>query len=225
MTQKIGRGRAGVDADDAAHAIACSNSEASRSREPLAVEAPAHRLAAGARQARGELRVAAQPEQRLRARVRVVGRDQQPVLAVADQLGDPGDVGGHDRQPAGHRLDEDVGDPVAVTVVEHAAGKAERLGFAIGAVKVGLPERSGEANPGLESAGRDQAPDLRRVLSVLAGDRRLELDPPPGEQSAGLDHHVEPLLRDQPSDPEHAQRAVRALALGRLHRGAARSRS
>ena len=52
--------------------------------------------------------VSSELDQGLRKRVHVLGPDQSAALAVGDDGGDPADRGRDDRQPEGHRLDDDA---------------------------------------------------------------------------------------------------------------------
>ena len=58
----------------------------------------------------------------------VVGRGEQAVVAVADEILDPAHRRRHHRQPAGHRLGQHVGHAVAIAVGRDARGQGEHLG-------------------------------------------------------------------------------------------------
>src|SRR6266581_576562 len=58
----------------------------------------------------------------------VARRGQQPVDTVAHHLGHAVDAGAHHRQPTGHRLQQHVGDAVAVAVGGDERGEGEHVG-------------------------------------------------------------------------------------------------
>ncbi len=228
MTQKTGRGRTRARAGRTLCAAAVTPTDAEQvghlAREQVAVEALAHRRPRGGRQTSGELVVAFEPEQRRGDRLGVVGRHEQAVAPVLDQLRDSGDRRADARHAAGHRLDEHVRDPVAVTAVDDPAREADGIRPPVGLEQLGLRLRAREHDAPGEAALGDPAPDLAAVVAVLADDRRLERDAAPLEQRARFDEDVEALLLDQPPDPEQPQAPV-ARTLGRRSaRASARSR-
>jgi hypothetical protein len=134
--------------------------------------------------------------------VRVIGRHEQSVLALPDELRYADDAGAHDRQASAHRLDQDYGKPVAVAVSRDPGGDRHR-----GAMRVRVAHLVGAA----------RAPEIHAVLHAQRRGKLSEL----GQQGAVADHlhrerlaiggrqrtclheRVNALLRNQPCYGEH----------------------
>ncbi len=135
----------------------------------------------------------------------VLGRHQQAVLAVAQHLGDAGGAGRHHRRAAGHRLEQHVGDAVAVAVREHPAGQGEDRGPPVELRQLLLRAEAPDVHPLAEV----QLVDQRRQLG-LEGSLAVDLAAHPsavgGQPGAGADQQVEALLARQPADRQDQRR-------------------
>ena len=156
---------------------------------------------------RRERRVAVQAQQRVGERLGVLGLDEQAVDLVLDELGDAGHRAGDHGRAGGHRLDEHVGDAVAV-VGEEAAGHAQRARAAVLAQQLLLAHRRRGAGHGRAARGARSAPGSRPSACPPGRRSRLERDAAAAEDGAGVDEDVEALLGDVAADGEDAEVAV-----------------
>ena len=152
--------------------------------------------------------VVVQADQRVGERLRVLGRDQQAVDLVLDQLGDAGDGGGDDRRAGGHRLDEHVRDAVAVGR-QQAARHAQRAGAAV------LVEQRRRAHRAGQRDRHVALGDLRAqrvaVLVVLADDQRVERRRRAARRSAHASTSTsKPFLATSRPTPRTRRRPLRA---------------
>ena len=104
----------------------------------LSAAAPSRWRSAGSRIARSSAR---------RQRRRIVGRHDKAVLAVVEQLGHAGNVGRDAGKPLARRLDQHIGQAVAVAVVGDPAGQHEEIGCAVARQHLLLRQRAEPVDP------------------------------------------------------------------------------
>ncbi len=218
MTQKTGPGSTVRAAAGTVTTPPARRRRAPTRGEPVAVEPLQHGPPPGPRQPIGQGLVLPEPDPCRGERVRVVGGDEEAVVAVADQLGDAGHVGGDDGRRTGHRLEQDVGNAVSVAAVDHPAGQAENRCPAVFGEQLPGRERPDEPHGSVEPVGGGAAAHHRLVISVLTGDDRLERHPLLAQSGARIDERVEALLRHQPADAEDPQPGPATAVLHRAGR-------
>ena len=162
---------------------------------------PGHRRAGGVAHALAQRRVAQQLAERLGQRGGVLGRDQQTVDPVLHDLRDASHRCRDHRRAAGHRLDQNVGDAVPVSLDGDPCRQRHQRRPA---VELGQPLLGNEGtnlDPPLETGFTDH----RRQpfpQPPLANDDAPKVAPPTLESGAGLDQQIEALLGRQPADGE-----------------------
>ncbi len=210
MTQNTGRG-----------AIPCSPAVAVAvlTRSPRGTASAACRRAARRRSSRAtvaraspEIRRARSPSSRRRTTASASasgssGATSRPLTPSRTSSGMP-EIGVVTTGVArGHRLDEHVGDAVAVAVVEHPARHAERGRAAVLGEQLLLAHRAREPDAAVEAELGDAAAQSRAVLVVLADDHGLERDAAAVEHAARVDER-----RRSPSWPRGGRRRERAAS-------------
>ncbi len=126
-----------------------------------------------------------------------------PGLTVADQLRDPGDAGGDDRELGGHRLHEHDGQALL------EARQAEHVGLAVLEGEVVLAQRPHELDD-VPQRARGDGGGQRLVQRPGADHADPEGDAGVAQLGHGVEQDRPALLRDQATDIQNPQ----GLALG-----------
>ena len=132
----------------------------------------------------------------------VAAAHQQPVFAVIDDLGDPRHGRRHHRQACAERLQEHRRQSVLVAVAADQTWRHEDVRLTQPLRHLVLPERAREVDPvgHTEFDGASlEAPAIFAVTDDDAGQGRSVSC----EDGHGIEEHIEALLLDQSSDPEH----------------------
>ena len=159
--------------------------------------------APGIAQARPLVRIRQQGAERVGERHRVSRWDEPAGCAVDDHLGDRRDRAGDHGHAGSHRLEDHVGDPVAVAVGHDHGCEREDRGSAVFGKQLGLGARTDQLHPVLEPESADQIHELGPLRPVAADDAR-EGDASSRQLRTGPHEHVEALLGHESPDAQYA---------------------
>src|SRR5262249_8391010 len=172
---------------------------AAQVKEPLRASAP------GAPEAPARRRIREHALHRVREGRGIARWDEVARLALDDDLRDAGERARDDGDRPPTRVEQDGRERVDVAVRGDDAGQGDHRRGSHLARDLLDGKTSAQPDGALEAELGNQLPK-DRLLDAGADDLAAEANAPPPEDAAGLDQDGEPLLLDQPPDPEDAIR-------------------